>query len=308
MLNIEGFYNTITPIEELIDFHPDIRVWIKRDELIHPILSGNKWRKLKYNLIKAREEGKMTLVTKGGYYSNHIAAVSEAGKIFGFNTIGIIRGEQPLNYGYTLKLAIDNKMKLIFTNRSGFSDLSINDFEQYTGHIDNVMFIPEGGTNELALQGCNELVNEINNQIDFIPDAWVVSVGTGGTIAGMLQTIPQNCTLLGFSALKTDYHKAVILKMASFLATEERLIITDRFAGKGYAKITNDLIEFINSFYDKFKIPLDPIYTGKMMYGIYQFANEGYFPKGSKILAVHTGGLQGVMGYRERGVEFGWVE
>lgn len=307
MLNIEEFYKNVTPVEELIDFHPDIRVWVKRDELIHPILSGNKWRKLKYNLIQARKEGKTTLVTKGGYYSNHIAAVSEAGKIFGFNTIGIIRGEQPVNFGYTLQLAINNKMNLVFSSRNEFSDININDFENYTGNLDNVMFIPEGGTNEWALPGCNELVVEINNQIDFIPDTWAVSVGTGGTIAGMLQAMPQNSSLLGFSALKTDYHKTEILKLAGFPITEQRLIITDRFSGKGYAKVSNELIEFINSFYDKYKIALDPAYTGKMMFGINQLAKENYFKPGSNIVAIHTGGLQGVMGYHEKGIKFSWM-
>jgi 1-aminocyclopropane-1-carboxylate deaminase len=124
----------------------------------------------------------------------------------------------------------------------------------------------------------------------------------------MLQELPKESSLLGFSALKADFLKAEVLKLARSRINEEWLDITDRFAGNGYAKITDDLIEFINSFYDKFKIPLDPVYTGKMIYGIQQLANEGYFPSGSKILAIHTGGLQGVMGFRERGVEFGWVE
>ncbi|HMG14469.1 MAG TPA: pyridoxal-phosphate dependent enzyme [Saprospiraceae bacterium] len=306
MITLDNFYTNPIPVEELIDFHTNIRVWIKRDDLIHPILSGNKWRKLKYNLIQARKDNIHTLVTKGGYYSNHIAAMSEAGKLFGFKTIGIIRGEQPANFGYTLKLAEQNEMELIFVSRKEFNAINENNFTTTTGQIDNSSFIPDGGTNELALTGCNELVNEVLDQIDFIPDFWCVSVGTGGTIAGMLQAIPDESNLLGFSALKADFLKEEVLRLAGSETNKTKLTITDRFAGNGYAKITDDLIKFINTFYDKYKIPLDPVYTGKMMYGIYQLANEGYFPVGSKILAVHTGGLQGVMGYRERGIEFVW--
>ncbi len=307
MISLDNFYTNPTPVEELIDFYPNIRVWIKRDDLIHPILSGNKWRKLKYNLNYSRKYGIQTLVTKGGYFSNHIAAVSEVGKLFGFNTFGIIRGEPPENLGYTLRLAIQNKMKLYFISRKEFKDINADNFSLTTIPMKNSLFIPDGGTNELALSGCKELVSEISTQLDFIPDFWCVAVGTGGTIAGMLQALPKESKLLGFSALKADFLKQEVFKLAGPETNEDSLIITERFAGKGYAKISVDLIEFINSFYDKYHIPLDPVYTGKMVYGIYQLATEGYFPLGSKILAVHTGGLQGVMGYRENGINFNWA-
>ena len=300
MSDLDNFYTSLTPIVELKDFHPLIRIWMKRDELTHPILSGNKWRKLKYNLIEAKKNNIKTLVTKGGYYSNHLAAVSEAGKLFNFKTIGIIRGEEPKEYGHTLKLLIQNRMNLIFVSRSEYNQINETNYLSLLSSKENTDFIPEGGTNQLALKGCREIIPEVLNQLDFEPTHWCVSIGTGGTIAGMLQSLPDNSTLLGFSALKGDFHYGVIENLTG-IHNLKNLTITDRFSGKGYAKIDDELMEFINSFYDKYEIQLEPVYTGKMMMGIYQLAEEGYFPFGSRIVCLHTGGLQGWGGFSNFG-------
>lgn len=291
-----------------------VRLFVKRDELLRMgpglALCGNKWRKLQYNLQAARDAGQNTLLTFGGAYSNHIAAVAAAGQAFGFDTIGIIRGERPEGLNPTLRFAENCGMRLQYVSRSWFRDKEKMEFQeelhrQYGGFY----LLPEGGTNNLAIKGCMDIVAEVEQQLERLPTHWCCSVGTGGTFAGIVAALDGRAEALGFSALKGDFLEGEVQQLlaSSPLWRDKRgawAINTDFHFG-GYAKWRPELVNFINNFYREHHIPLDPVYTGKLFYGLFQLIGQGYFPRGSAILAVHTGGLQGIAGFNER---FGGVE
>jgi len=265
---------------------------IKREDLIHPIISGNKYRKLKYNLLQAKAEKKTTLLTFGGAFSNHIAAVAAAGKEYGFKTIGMIRGEElasKIEENPTLKFAEDCGMTLQFVSRSQYSEKENPTF------IDNLelrfgpfYLLPEGGTNALAVKGCAEILTAEDAAFDYICTA----VGSGGTICGLINSAFENQQILGFPALKGDFLDGEIMKFAT--RENWRLMMDYHFGG--YGKITPELIGFINGFYHKTRIPLDPVYTGKLLFGVMDLIGKDFFPAGSKILVIHTGGIQGIKG------------
>ncbi len=282
-----------------LDF--EVSLFVKREDSIHPFISGNKFRKLKYNLLEAKEKGFQRLLTFGGAYSNHISAVAALGHEFGFETIGIIRGEElaknmesTLLSNPTLKFARDKGMKLEFVTREYYrekdKDYFIDRLRQDHGDF---FLIPEGGTNDLAIKGCEEILAEEDRQFDFI----CVAVGTGGTIAGLINSSASHQSILGFPALMGDFLKGEINKYT--IRKEGWSLINDYHFG-GYGKVNEDLINFINKFNHEQHIPSDPVYTGKMFYGIFDLIKKGYFFKGAKILAVHTGGLQGIKGMNLR--------
>ncbi|MCL6295766.1 1-aminocyclopropane-1-carboxylate deaminase/D-cysteine desulfhydrase [Jejuia spongiicola] len=269
-----------------------VELFIKREDRIHPFVSGNKYRKLKYNLIEAKKKDFKTLLTFGGAYSNHIAAVASAGKTFGFKTIGVIRGEElndKVNTNTTLKFAKECGMHFKFVSREDYRNKTektfISNLEKEYGAF---YLIPEGGTNPLAIKGCEEILTDDDNGFDYI----CAAVGTGGTISGLINCSKPSQQVLGFSALKGEFLQQDISK---FVMKTNWKIITDYHFG-GYAKINEALVSFINQFKSDFEIPLDPIYTGKMMFGVFDLIEKGFFPNGSRILAIHTGGLQGVAG------------
>lgn len=268
---------------------------VKREDLIHPYISGNKFRKLKYNVAKAQEEGKDTLLTFGGAFSNHIAAVAAVGSEFGFKTIGLIRGEElvdKVNGNPTLKFAQSCGMQFKFVTREAFrtkiSEEFLQDLEREFG---NFYLIPEGGTNTLAITGCEEILTTHDLDYDFI----CCSVGTGGTLSGIVNASKPHQKILGFPALKGDFLQEEISKFAK--KSNWQLITAYHFGG--YAKINPELISFINQFKNAYNIPLDPIYTGKLMFGVMDLLKDGFFPEKSKILIIHTGGLQGISGMNE---------
>ncbi|UAB75931.1 1-aminocyclopropane-1-carboxylate deaminase/D-cysteine desulfhydrase [Mesoflavibacter sp. SCSIO 43206] len=275
-----------------LDDKKDIELSIKREDLIHPFVSGNKYRKLKYNVLQARKENKTTLLTFGGAFSNHIAAVASAGKAEGFNTIGFIRGEElkdKVNTNPTLSFAKSCGMTLKFISRKDYRDKSNPNFiSNLKDRFGDFYLIPEGGTNNLAIKGCQEILNEKDSKFDYI----CCAVGTGGTVSGIINASKSNQKVLGFSSLKGDFLNKDISKFARSTNWE---LITDYHFG-GYGKINDSLITFINKFKAETEIPLDPIYTGKMMFGIFDLIQKGYFKANSKILAIHTGGLQGIEG------------
>ncbi len=281
------------PNQFITEFPGGIELWIKREDLLHPEVSGNKFRKLKYNLIQARKNGQKTLLTFGGAFSNHIAATAAAGKIFGFQTIGVIRGEElkdsESKWSPTLQYAHSCGMRFHFISREDYrnkaSEESIKKLKDLFGDF---FLVPEGGTNELAIKGCEEILNEQDNDFNYIG----ASVGTGGTISGLINSSNSHQKILGFSALKTDYLKDEIQKLTN--KTNWELILNYHFGG--YAKVSRGLIEFMNDFSKKYGIILDPVYTGKLVFGIFDLVKQGYFPDNSKILAIHTGGLQGIEG------------
>jgi len=265
---------------------------IRREDLIHPFISGNKFRKLKYNLLQAKAENQDTLLTFGGAFSNHIAAAAYAGKEYGFKTIGIIRGEElgsKILENPTLKFAQECGMQFKFVTREDYRHKTEADFiKNLKNEFGDFYYVPEGGTNEYAVKGCQEILSADDAQYDFICSA----VGTGGTISGLINSSLPHQKVLGFPALKGDFLKEEIRK---FVHKENWELITDYHFG-GYGKINSELIAFVNRFYAENKVPLDPIYTGKMVFGVMDLISKNYFPENSKILLIHTGGLQGIKG------------
>lgn len=291
----------IQPIKDpLLEKHK-VQLFMKREDLLHPHISGNKWRKLKYNLQAARELGHEVLLTFGGAYSNHIAAVAAAGNEFGFRTLGIIRGEehQPLNA--TLTFAQEQGMELRYIDRTTYKEKDRPEVvQQLKEQFGALYLIPEGGSNALAVQGCAEIVAGIDsNAYDYLCTA----CGTGGTLAGMVAGMNRRQQLLGFPVLKGgSFLKAEVDKLTKEyngqLYHNYQLMTHYHFGG--YAKWTPELLDFMNLFRDVTGIPLDPIYTGKMLFGIYDLVQKGFFKPGTRLLAIHTGGLQGIQGFRER--------
>lgn len=277
-----------SPIQWLDNPFPElvpIRLFLKRDDLLHPQVSGNKWRKLKYNLLAAQEQGFTTLLTFGGAYSNHLYATAAAGEVFGFRTIGVIRGEElaQLPRNRTLTFCEESGMHLHFVSRNDYHRKNTPDFiADLLAQFGPCYVIPEGGTNELAIRGTTEIIPEIIVQLDYVPGYVCCPVGTGGTATGLAQSALNETQVLGFMALK----------IPEAVHSEKWLPISTYHFG-GYAKTTPELITFIRSFERKTGILLEQVYTGKMLYGIYDLARKDYFPKDSTVVAVHTGGLQG---------------
>ncbi len=273
-----------------------VELYIKREDKIHKHISGNKYRKLKYNLQEADKLGYTTLLTFGGAFSNHIAAVAFVGQKFGFKTIGIIRGEEledKINDNATLQFAQANGMRFKFVSRSSYKEKNSDEFlEQLQKEFGKFYCVPEGGTNALAVKGCEEILSDSDTMFDYI----CCAVGTGGTISGLINSAKPHQQILGFPALKGDFLSSNISK---FVTRSNWKLITDFHFG-GYAKINVELIEFINQFKHMQDIPLDPVYTGKLMFGVYKLIEDGFFPKESKILVIHTGGLQGITGMNKR--------
>ena len=275
---------------------PNITLFIKREDQIHPYISGNKFRKLKYNLLQAKAENKDTLITFGGAFSNHILAVAAAGKEQKFKTIGVIRGEElvfKVNENPTLQKAQEFGMQFEFVDRETYSAKKEDSYlEKLKQKFGDFYLIPEGGTNELAVKGCEEILNEDDFEFDYI----CCAVGTGGTISGIINCSKSSQQVLGFPALKGDFLCEDIRKFAQ--SDNWKLILDYHF--EGYGKVTPELISFINDFKKKYDVPLDPIYTGKMVFGVIDLVQKNYFPSGSKVLLIHSGGLQGIQGMNLR--------
>lgn len=279
-----------------------IRVFIKRDDLTHPLISGNKWRKLKYNMEAWQKNGVQRVLTFGGAYSNHIAAVGAVGNAFSFETIGIIRGEEASNLNATLHKARENGMRLVFVDRKTYRRRQEVEWQSQLQELYGpCKILPEGGTNSLALQGCAELGTEILEELPFVPDHICISAGTGGTAAGLIKGLNGRSHVLVFSALRGNFLKTDIghlLEKEGCFYQNWRLI-SDYFEG-GFGKLLPETLYFIKDFYQTTGIPLDPLYTGKMMQGIFQMIQEKKFLPGTTLLVIHSGGLQGWAGMQER--------
>ncbi|MBC9797915.1 1-aminocyclopropane-1-carboxylate deaminase/D-cysteine desulfhydrase [Sinomicrobium weinanense] len=269
-----------------------ITLHVKREDLLHPHISGNKYRKLRYNLEEAKDKRHNTLLTFGGAYSNHIAAVAAAGKEYGFRTIGIIRGEElsgKVTENPTLRFAEKQGMQFRFISRQDFRGKNSPEITaRLQAEFGSFFLLPEGGTNALAVKGCEEILGPDDAAFDYI----CCPVGTGGTIAGLINSAKDCQQVLGFPALNGDFLTNDIRKFAK----KDNWALQNGFHFGGYAKVNTELVHFINDFKQKTGIPLDPVYTGKMIYGILKLIKDGYFKNGSKILAIHTGGLQGIPG------------
>lgn len=280
-------YNQKIPLE-----NPNCTLYIKREDLLHPYVSGNKFRKLYYNLQSAKEDNHSTLLTFGGAFSNHILAVAAAGNEQGMKTIGVIRGEElrdKISENPTLLKAQEFGMVFEFVSRETYRNKNQEVFVQkLKEQFGDFYLMPEGGTNNLAVKGCEEILTDADADFDFI----CCPVGTGGTISGVINSSKVGQQVLGFPALKGDFLTEDICK---FVTQSNWQLVSDYHFG-GYAKVTNELIEFINDFYQKHQVPLDPVYTGKMAFGVLDLISKNKFPKGAKILMIHSGGLQGIAG------------
>ena len=266
-----------------------VQLTIKRLDLIHPQISGNKFFKLKYNLLAAQQQGFSQVLTFGGAFSNHIAATAYAAQRFGFQSIGIIRGQelatQDLNP--TLQTAQDFGMQLHFVSRAEYRlRHEVEYLQQLQQQYPQAFIIPEGGSNVLAIQGTQEILSpdDLENY-----DVICCAVGTGGTLAGIIESSSEQQHVLGFSALKGDFLKHDIQQWTD----KSNWSLTDAYCCGGYAKITAKLLQFMQQFEQQHHIPLEQVYTAKMMMGLLDLIQHHHFPAHTRILAIHTGGLQG---------------
>lgn len=265
-----------------------LNITVRRLDQIHPHISGNKFYKLKYNFIEAKRQGFENVMTFGGAYSNHIAATAFAAHQFGFQSIGIIRGEELKNSArnHTLATAERFGMVLHFISREAYRHKNDPEFLAHLAQrFPESYLIPEGGTNSLAIQGTQEILKDADQTFDFI----CCAVGTGGTISGLIERSLSHQRIIGFSALKGDFLNDEV----KLLKGKNNWHITDDYCFGGYAKTRPELIQFIEKFEYEYRIPLEQVYTGKMMFGIHDLIQQNYFPKNAKVLVIHSGGLQG---------------
>lgn len=284
--------STLTRIDD-DEFHSrGLEVLIKRDDLLHPVISGNKWRKLKYILDHALKLDAECIVSMGGAYSNHLHALAFAGKSLGLKTKAYVRGERPAQLNPTLLDLQHWGMELSFVSRSEYRDLrTLRAHDSLPGLRAGEYWLPEGGASELALRGVAEIVGEIDVPFDVLATA----CGTGTTLAGLIAAVPESVLVLGVAALKG----------AAFLQDDVKKLLSDEckqaanwtlltdFHHGGFAKTTPQLLAFIRQFHDRHGIALEPVYTGKLLFAIYELVKQDYFAPGQRIVALHTGGLQG---------------
>ena len=278
-----------------------MRLLLWRDDLLNPALPGNKARKLKYNLLQARAEGHTRLLTFGGAYSNHLAAVAAAGRLYGFETVGLVRGEERLPLNPTLARCAADRMALHYLDRATYRRRAEPAFlAEMQRQFGPAYPLPEGGTNALALRGVAELIDELRQHTDF--DAVAVAAGTGGTLAGLalgLAKAAYPACAVGVAALKgADFLRAdVDALLAGTSGANSAYELHTGYHFGGYAKLPTELRAFIQQFETDFGVLLDPIYTGKLLFGVLDLIGKGHLAPGSTVVAVHTGGLQAWAGF-----------
>lgn len=286
---------TATPIQEINDpllQEAGVRLLIKREDLNHPHVSGNKWWKLKHNLAEAQRSGHDTMLTFGGAFSNHLFAVAAASSALGIKSIGIVRGEETLPLNQTLTFARKCGMQLHYVSRTAYrektSDHFVSELREKFGRF---FLLPEGGTNQNAVLGCREFGDNLVAEVEF--DFLCLPVGTGGTLAGIAQSLRPEQQAIGFSVLRDgEFLRGEVERWIPQPAASNWRIET-RFDFGGYARTNTRLKEFIAAQTKQNQLPLDPVYTAKALYGIFAMVQQGEFPRSSVVLMVHTGGLQG---------------
>ncbi|MEH2438893.1 1-aminocyclopropane-1-carboxylate deaminase/D-cysteine desulfhydrase [Nostoc sp.] len=303
----------IQKINSEIAHSAGVELYVLRLDLMHPWVNGNKWFKLKYNLLEAKEKHFTTLLTFGGAYSNHIYATAAAGNLFGFRTIGVIRGEETLPLNPTLSFAVQQGMQLVYLNREMYRQRNTPALQEYLQQrFGEVFIIPEGGSNLNGVRGCTEIVGDAMPTAGYAYafDRICVACGTATTLAGIALSLHQGQRAIAFP----------VLKNGAFLAQETESLLTNYLASDlptpfnspaswelvydyhfgGYAKVNDELLMFSQQFKEEHGIPLDYVYTAKMFYGVMDLLKQGFFSKGDSLLLIHTGGLQGNIGIEER--------
>lgn len=292
-------HSQLQPIECELLKHKNITLSIKRDDLLHPLISGNKWRKLKYNLVRMQQLGKSELLTFGGAFSNHIHACAAAGKAFNLTTHAIVRGPELDPSNPTLQFAQQCGMHLHVVNRLEYRQRHDKAYlTKLQARFPNAYILPEGGTNHSAIEGCKELALSLPEH-----DYLVCPTGSGGTLAGLIEGSSARTQLLGVAVLKqADYLRDEIRALSPRAKSQSNWQLLTQFHDGGYGRFTAELWQFCQYMLAEHQLPLEPIYSGKMMYALWQLINNDYFAAGSKIIAIHTGGLQGLEGLKYRGL------
>lgn len=293
MLFFDNTKNSINQNLGVINGH---NIFIKREDLLHPLVSGNKFRKLKFIFKEIIDKKIPVAITFGGAFSNHLLATAVLGNELGVRTIGIVRGqewEEKICDSDTLAYCASKKMQLIFISRIDYKkkEKAVK-VQQIFKKNPQYRLIPEGGTEPLGVKGCLEILNPTDSMFDVVCS----SIGTGGTLAGLIQSISKKQMVLGFNALNSFSTEKVIKQ---YTLNQNWGIIND-FTFGGYAKTTTELINFMNDFYEQYRIPLDPIYTGKMLFAIFELIKKNQWRWGKNILVIHTGGLQGISGMNKK--------
>ncbi|MBD1384069.1 pyridoxal-phosphate dependent enzyme [Mucilaginibacter rigui] len=287
-------YSPVQQIKNELFAGKSIQVFIKRDDLIHPTISGNKWRKLKYVLLQAQVQNKTHLVTFGGTYSNHLLATAAAAAKFGFKATGIVRGEEVEND--TLFLCKLHGMQLIFTDRDSYRDKPAL-FAKFFADDEQAFFIDEGGASAGGAKGVSELVDELTDTYDHI----FCACGTGTTAAGIINGLTKHNHPTHFNAVPVLKNGGFMKhEIDKFLAPPANYSLHLNYHFGGYGKTTPELIQFIKQFVADTGILIEPIYTGKMLYAMYDLAAKDHFKPGSKILAIHSGGIWGLLGMKDK--------
>lgn len=296
--------NIPSPVQKVI-FKPfqqaGIEVFMKRDDLIHPEIQGNKWRKLKYNIKAFIESGDDMLATYGGAFSNHIASTAAAGKLYGIKTLGIIRGGYGNEKSATLSGAEGNGMKLEFLFSTDWKNRFQQDFiNRLSKKYGKVFFVPDGGANLHGRKGAEEIMKEVDEHFHVV----ITAAGTGTTASGILMSLPDGTELYVVKVVKDEtveeqFHKNLESDTLFDKSLLDRLKWVEG-ALNGYGKKNTELERFILEFYKQSGIPLDPVYTGKMMLRLHQLVQNNEFEQGTRVLVIHSGGLQGWKGYFSR--------
>jgi len=266
---------------------------ILRLDIVHPIISGNKWYKLRYNVEQALLQNRTTLLTFGGAYSNHLIATAAVAKELKLKSVGIVRGLYAKeNLTPTLQACAENNMELHFISREDYIQKEDKNWlQKIEAQFPGAYTIPEGGNNEFGKKGIEEMAAQIRSDYTHV----AVSVGSGTTFSGIRNALPETIKILGFAPMKNGCYLADKLQL-----TKANWQLTDRYHFGGFGKWNEVLIEFMNQFYQLYKIPLDMVYTAKMFYGIKDLLEQNYFPEEARILCIHTGGLQGNACINER--------
>lgn len=276
-------------------------VWIKRDDLLHPVVSGNKFRKLKYPLLaianqRQPSDATPTLITMGGLWSNHLHATAYAAAELNYDSIGLVRAHVGM-HSAMLADCQSQGMQLKFVDRVSYRMLRDDDeyWQRLVAPAAQQFWLPEGGSAPLALRGVAEVVAEL----EFIPDTLIVACGTAATLAGLLAGLQGRSRVVGIAVLQNaDYLHAEIarlLQQGGYPAYQNYQLLTE-FAHGGYAKVSPELLAFCAQFTKQTDVPIEPVYTGKVMYAVRELIQAGYFHPQERLIILHTGGLQGARG------------
>lgn len=298
-------FPSVLPVPEIEIRTPEldeagVRLMVRREDLNHPTVSGNKYWKLKYNLLEAQRKGYDKVLTFGGAFSNHIAATAAAGRLCGLQSVGVVRGEEADLNNPTLSKAMADGMLIHAIPRDLYKEKTSESFlEMLRKKFGDFYLVPEGGTNALAIEGVKEMMSNIQTPFDYL----ALPVGTGGTISGCIQALAGRSTILGFASLRGGFLAKEIDEMhRKYLLPEfSNWKMIDGYHFGGYGKSTASLLNFMEAFEQDHQIPLDPIYTGKMFWGLLDMIRSGKLERGTSVLALHTGGLQGRQGFGLQG-------